>query len=72
MKIFITGSTGFIGQNLIQYYKDHEIFEHKRYMDMGAKLDYFRPDVIINCAADIYNAEAMFEPNVRWVFECLE
>jgi nucleoside-diphosphate-sugar epimerase len=72
MKIFITGSTGFIGQNLIQYYKDHEIFEHKRYMDIGAKLDYFRPDVIINCAADIYNAEAMFEPNVRWVFECLE
>ena len=72
MKIFITGSTGFIGQNLVQYYKDHEIFEHKRYMDVLAKLDYFKPDVIINCAADIYNAEAMFIPNVLWTQNCLE
>lgn len=72
MKIFITGSTGFVGRNLVEYYQGHEIFEHKRYMDVGAKLDYFKPDVIINCAADIYNAEAMFVPNVLWTHECLE
>lgn len=71
MKIFITGSTGFIGQNLVEYYKGHEVFEHKRYMDLLAKLDYFKPDVIINCAADIYNPEEMFIPNVVWVHECL-
>jgi len=72
MKIFITGSTGFIGQNLVEYYKDHEIFEHKRYMDLPAKLDYFKPDVVINCAAEIYKAENMFKPNVIWTYDCLE
>lgn len=72
MKIFITGSTGFVGQNLVKFYKDHEVFEHKRYMDLPAKLDYFKPDLIINCAADIYNAEAMFIPNVVWTQNCLE
>jgi nucleoside-diphosphate-sugar epimerase len=72
MKIFITGSTGFVGRNLVEYYKGHEIFEHKRYMNVGGKLDYFRPDVIINCAAEIYKAEDMWKPNVLWTHECLE
>lgn len=72
MKIFITGSTGFIGQNLVEFYKEHEVFEHKRYMNIGAKLDYFKPDLIINCAAEIYNAEDMFTPNVLWTTACLE
>lgn len=72
MKIFITGTTGFIGQNLVKFYSDHDIFEHRRYMDVGAKLDYFKPDLIINCAAEIYNAADMFVPNVLWTHECLE
>jgi nucleoside-diphosphate-sugar epimerase len=72
MKIFITGSTGFIGKNLVEFYKGHEIYEHRRWMDVGAKLDYFRPDVIINCAAEIYNPEDMWIPNVLWTQECLE
>lgn len=72
MKIFITGSSGFVGQNLVEFYKDREVFEHKRYMDVGAKLDYFKPDVIINCAAEIYKASDMFIPNVLWTHECLE
>ena len=72
MKIFITGTTGFIGKNLIEYYKDHEVFEHNRHMDLPAKLDYFKPEVIINCAADIYNPNDMWIPNVVWVRDCLE
>lgn len=72
MKIFITGSTGFVGQNLMSYYKDHEIFDHKRYLNVSAKLDYFRPDLIINCAAEIYEAKDMWKPNVLWTHECLE
>ena len=72
MKIFITGSTGFVGRNLIEYYKDHEVFEHKRYMDLGAKLEYFKPDLIINCAAEIYDPAEMWIPNVLWTQECLE
>ena len=72
MKIFITGSTGFIGQNLVQFYKGHEIFEFKRYMDVGAKLDYFKPNLIINCAAEIYINEKMWDVNVAMVKECLD
>ena len=72
MKIFITGATGFVGRNLVEYYKDHEVFEHKRYMDVRAKLEYFKPDVIINCAAEIYKPEDMWIPNVLWTQDCLE
>ncbi len=72
MKIFVTGSTGFIGQNLVQFYKEHEIFEFKRYMDLGAKLYYFKPDLIINCAAEIYDKDSMWHVNVEITRECLE
>jgi nucleoside-diphosphate-sugar epimerase len=72
MKIFITGSTGFIGSNLVEFYKDHEVFEYKRYMDVGGKLDYFKPDLIINCAAEIYTNAKMWDVNVAMVKECLD
>ena len=54
MKIYITGATGFVGMNLVEYYKDHEVIQHKRTTDIGANLDYYKPDVSINCAAEIY------------------
>jgi UDP-glucuronate 4-epimerase len=72
MKIFITGSTGFIGSNLVQFYKDHEVFEFKRYMNIEGKLDYFKPDLIINCAAEIYDKTAMWKVNVEITKACLE
>jgi nucleoside-diphosphate-sugar epimerase len=72
MKIFITGSTGFIGSNLVEFYKDHEVFEYKRYMDIGGKLDYFKPNLIINCAAEIYTNAKMWDVNVAMVKECLD
>ncbi len=72
MKIFITGSTGFIGQNLVQFYKDHDVFEFKRYMNIEGKLDYFKPDLIINCAAEIYDKEKMWSANVELTKTCLD
>ena len=32
MKIFITGSTGFVGQNLVKFYQQYSVFEYKRGM----------------------------------------
>lgn len=72
MKIFITGSTGFIGQNLVQRYSDHEVFEFHRKLNLRDSLRYFKPDLIINCAAEIYNRDEMFAVNVLLVKECLD
>jgi nucleoside-diphosphate-sugar epimerase len=72
MKIFVTGSTGFIGQNLVQRYKDHEVFEFHRKLNLRDSLRYFKPDLIINCAAEIYNRDEMFAVNVSLVKECLD
>ena len=72
MKIFITGGTGFIGRNLIDFYCDEEIFQYKRGSDLADDLKYFKPDLIINSAAEIYKSELMWEPNVLMVVECLK
>lgn len=72
MKIFITGSTGFVGRNLLEYYSEHEIFAHNRELRVTDSLYSFKPDVIINCAAEIYTPQSMFVPNVLYTFECLE
>jgi len=72
MRIFLTGGTGFIGKTLVEYYKDHEIFLFKRGMGVKDTLNSFVPDVIINCAAEIYDIEKMFAPNVEMVYNCLE
>lgn len=73
MKIFVVGSTGFIGKNLVEFYssKGHEVFEYKRHMELLDRLNFFRPDLIINCAAEIYKKEQMFATNVELVHTCL-
>lgn len=74
MKIFITGSSGFIGQNLVQYYvsRGHEVFKHIRTQELQSSLENFAPDIIINCAAEIYDADNMFLPNVVYTNTCLQ
>ena len=67
MKILITGSNGFVGKNLIEYYKNHEIVELNRDHKNDQLLEFLEshnPDVIINCAAEIYKHELMWTSNV--------
>ena len=73
MKIFVTGSTGFIGKNAVAFYRSQnfEVFEFRRHMDLSKELDQFNPNLIINCAAEIYNKDQMFETNVGLVEKCL-
>lgn len=72
MKIFITGGTGFIGRNLVEFYKTQDIFQYSRGGDIRNDLYCFNPDVIINCAAEIYNPELMFDSNINLTRSILE
>lgn len=73
MKIFLTGGTGFVGSNLARYWDNHEVDQYRRYMsDIRARLDWFRPDWIVNCAAEIYNKDLMWKSNVELTRDCLE
>ena len=65
MKILITGGTGFIGSNLIKFYKkDHTVIEYTRGDHLPTLLERHKPDLVINSAAEIYNKDVMLESNV--------
>ena len=74
MKIFITGATGFVGKNLVNYYtiRGHEVYAFKRDEALRDCLEQFKPDAIINSAAEIYDSEHMFVSNIVLVQSILE
>lgn len=73
MKIFITGTTGFIGHSLKDFYQpEHKVIEYIRGTDITLDLNKHQPDVIINCAGEIYNADKMYATNIGLVEELLE
>jgi len=72
MKIFITGAGGFVGKNLLEFYKDQQTFGWSRGMDLGSELTNFQPDVIIHCAAEIYNPDLMWDSNIILTKTCLD
>lgn len=66
MKVFVLGSNGFVGRNLVDYLssRSYEVIAPKRatldLLDQDATEAYIRehrPDVIINCAITIHSAE---------------
>lgn len=71
-KLLITGSDGFIGKNLVEFYSDkYSIITLTRNDNIKDKLSY-SPDIIINAAASIYDFDSMFETNVVLVNTILE
>jgi nucleoside-diphosphate-sugar epimerase len=73
MKILITGGTGFIGSNLIRrLHPGNLIFETRRQDNLADILNHTSPDVVINCAAEIYRPAEMWQPNVEIVRSCLD
>lgn len=69
MKILLTGSTGFIGKNILEKFNNVQVLN--RYDDISL-LTYIRPDVIIHCAAEIYNVSSMFSSNILLTHKLLE
>lgn len=73
MKIFITGTTGFLGRSLKEHFEQsHQVIEYVRTANLTMSLIVARPDLIIHCAGEIYNADKMFATNVGMVEEILE
>lgn len=66
MKIFITGYNGFIGKNLTEYYKNkHELYFYHKNSDLVYNLSLQKPDIILHCAAEIYDTSLMWKSNVE-------
>lgn len=65
MKIFLTGATGFVGSHLAQHLSEsHEVIKFNRWQKILDRLHIAQPNVIINCAAEIYEPELMYRANV--------
>ena len=61
MKILITGSTGFIGKNLLEHFSENDCYPFTRGENLYVTLRKFRPDMVINSAAEIYEPHKMWE-----------
>lgn len=71
-RILITGSNGFIGRNLIEFYRDKfNILTLSKKDNLQDILDK-EPNYIVNCAASIYDVQTMFDTNVRLVNDLIE
>lgn len=73
-KLFITGSSGFIGRHLVESYSavNIPIFKYKKGDNIEPNLRYFKPTIIINCAAEIYNTDDMIQSNIILTSQILD
>jgi nucleoside-diphosphate-sugar epimerase len=70
--LLITGSNGFVGKNLIEFYQNkYDIISLTREDHIDEVLSK-KPDIIINCAASIYDLDTMFSTNVMLVNSLIE
>ena len=70
MKYFITGATGFVGQNLTKRLNG-DLYLYSRGEDINVVKD-FKPDYIFHLAAEIYKEDKMLESNVVLTYDLLK
>lgn len=72
-KILITGSNGFVGKNLVEFYQNkcYDILTLTKKNSIDDIL-LQKPDIIINTAASIYEYTTMFDTNVLLVNKLIE
>jgi nucleoside-diphosphate-sugar epimerase len=72
MRILITGANGFVGSNLVNFYKDKmDVIPFYR-SSLLEEIHSLNPTYIIHCAAEMYNKDKMFESNVVLTYKLLE
>jgi len=74
MRAFITGSTGFVGINLVDFLNKHnvEVIEHQRALCFQQECSYKEFDFIFHCASALYNEYDMIESNISLTYDLLE
>ena len=74
MKILITGAAGFLGKSLSEFYtnKGDTVYPCYRGFKILSHLNSFCPELIIHCAGEIYNVDAMYDTNIGMTHEILE
>ncbi|HET8688293.1 MAG TPA: NAD(P)-dependent oxidoreductase [Methanosarcina sp.] len=74
MRILITGTTGFLGKSLKEYFDPKHnviVWGRNTEISLNEAVYIFRPDVVIHCAGEIYKPELMYETNIGLVQELL-
>lgn len=71
-RMLITGGKGFFGRNLAEFYKDKYIVKAIGREPLSQVFADFTPNIILHCAAEIYDDSKMFESNIVYTREILE
>jgi nucleoside-diphosphate-sugar epimerase len=71
MKVFLTGSSGFVGGNIFKRCHKDDLYLYERDEGINGLLA-FEPDIIFHCAGEIYNEGKMFASNVKLTYNLLE
>jgi nucleoside-diphosphate-sugar epimerase len=71
MKVFLTGSSGFVGGNIFKRLHLDDTYLYERDEGIDGLLS-FKPDIIIHAAGEIYDTGKMFNSNVRLTYNLLE
>ncbi len=81
MKIFLTGSSGMVGRNILEsgiqnkheiFYPRHSEVDLLNYKAVKDSLASFQPDLVIHCAGIVGGIQANIKEPLRFFFENLE
>src|SRR3990167_10440756 len=63
MKIFLTGSRGYVGKNLLTRLRDENVYLYKRGEDIAQAVQSFQPEIIYHLAGETRDESKMMEGN---------